>query len=67
MSDSSDITDAIVENAQGPKRSKHDQIEMEQHSLKDQILARDAVASAEAASQPHMGLRFSRLIPGPRT
>lgn len=63
MSDASDINDALVENAQGPRRSKSDAFEMEQHSLKDQIEAAQFAASQSAAGTNLFGLRNVKLVP----
>lgn len=63
MSDASDITDAIVENAQGPKRSKNDLVEMEQHSLKDQIEALQVVAQQTASGLTGFGMHMRKLVP----
>jgi len=58
-----DINDAIAENATGPKSVSVDGSNVQQHSLADQIAARNDVASQEAASKAHRGLRFTKLIP----
>ena len=58
-----DISDAISDNAQQPKKIRDGSQEVEQHSIPDQIKADDHVNSATAAGRNHMGLRFTRLIP----
>jgi len=61
-----DIQDAMETNAQGPRRVRGDEGEIEQHPLKDQIDAQRASAGATAVEKPHRGLWFSKFIP-PRT
>lgn len=58
-----DINDAIAENATGPKSVSVDGSNVQQHSLADQIAARNDVASQSSASKAHRGLRFTKLIP----
>ncbi|MCB9838212.1 MAG: hypothetical protein H6813_02640 [Phycisphaeraceae bacterium] len=58
-----DLTDAIADNATGPKRAQGDAGSVEQHGLADQIDADRYLASKEAAKRPDRGIRISRLIP----
>ncbi len=58
-----DITNAIRENASGPAKASGDQGSFEQHSIPDQIAADRYLASKRAASKPHRGMRFTRIIP----
>ena len=58
-----DLTNAIAENASGPKRAKGDAAEMEQHSLADQIAADRYLASKKAAKTKGLGLRVTKLVP----
>jgi hypothetical protein len=57
------ITDAIRENAAGPAKATGDSISVEQHSIREQIEADRYLASKRAASKPHRGLRFTRIVP----
>jgi len=57
------ITDAIRENAAGPAKASGDSISVEQHSIREQIEADRYLASKRAASKPHRGLRFTRIVP----
>ncbi len=57
------ITDAIRENAVGPAKASGDSGSFEQHSIQDQIAADQYLASKRAATKPHRGLRFSRIVP----
>ena len=67
MADADDIQDAIVENAQGPKRVQADGVNVEQHSIEDQIKAERHITGVAGAAKAHRGLRFTKLIPaGPR-
>lgn len=63
MSDPTDLTEALVDNATGPKRAKGDQGEMEQHSLPDQIAVDRYVRNQAAASAGPRALRVSRIVP----
>ena len=58
-----EITDAIEQAAQEPKRVKGDMGEVEAHSLRDQIEADRYLASKRAARKTGGGLRFTKLIP----
>lgn len=58
-----EITDAIEQAAQEPKRIKGDMGEVESHSLKDQIEADRYLEAKRAASKPTGGLRFTKLVP----
>jgi hypothetical protein len=57
------ITNAIRENASGPVKASGDQGSFEQHSIEDQIAADRYLASKAAASKPHRGMRFTRIVP----
>jgi hypothetical protein len=56
------IEDAIESNIVQPKRVKFGQREVEQHSIGDQLKAREAAASDAASTQPHRGIRLTKLI-----
>jgi len=58
-----DLTNAIAENAAGPKRAKGDAGEMEQHSLADQIAADRYLASKRIAQAKGLGVRVSKFVP----
>jgi len=58
-----DLTDAIKENAQGPKRAQGDAGSVEQHDLKDQIEADKYLASKEAAKNPAKALVRVKIVP----
>lgn len=55
--------EAIEQNTLGPKRVKVGNQEVEQHSIKDQIAARDALAQSTAVRKNHRGLYFTKLVP----
>ena len=63
MPDADDISDAIAENATGPKSVTVDGNNVQQHSIPEQIAARNDVAAQQSASKAHRGLRFTRLVP----
>lgn len=58
----SQINEAIEENATGPKRAKGDSGEMEQHSLKDQVEAARFLASQKAAQGKGLGVKVSKMV-----
>lgn len=58
-----DISDAIAENATGPKKVKVRDHEVEQHPIKDQIAARDDAAAQQAVTKPGGGARFQSVTP----
>ena len=58
-----ELTDAIKENAQGPKRAQGDAGSVEQHDLKDQIEADKYLASKEAAKNPAKALTLVKIVP----
>jgi hypothetical protein len=58
-----ELTDAIKENAQGPKRAQGDAGSVEQHDLKDQIEADKYLASKEAAKNPAKALARVKIVP----
>lgn len=57
-----ELSDAIEENAQKPRRASEDGIEVEQHPLPDQIEADRYLRAKEAMSTPAKGLRFTKLL-----
>lgn len=63
MPDADDISDAIAENATGPKKVKVADHEVEQHPLQDQIAAQQHAAAQQAATKPGAGLRFQQITP----
>lgn len=58
-----DLSDAIEENAKGPKKATGDSGSFEQHSLPDQIAADKHLASKKATKTKNRGIRFSKFIP----
>lgn len=58
-----DLTDAIKQNADGPKRAQGDAGSVEQHDLKDQIEADKYLASKEAAKNPAKALARVKIVP----
>jgi hypothetical protein len=67
MAAADDIRDSVAEVAQGPRRVKTGQREIEEHSLTEALDAADRIeskaAQATAATKPHFGLRFTKLVP----
>lgn len=63
MTDVDDINTEIAANAQRPRSSSKDGENVQEHAIQDQIAAAQHLAAQSAASQPHFGLRFTKLIP----
>ena len=59
--ETSDLKDAILENARGPKRVQGDAGSIEQHSLKDQIEAERFLQSKKATQRPGLGIRLHKI------
>ncbi|GJQ27316.1 MAG: hypothetical protein HBSAPP02_23480 [Phycisphaerae bacterium] len=62
MPDDPTITDAIRENAAGPKRAQGDAGSVEQHPLAEQIEA-DRYLSSKEAAKKGLGVRMTRVSP----
>ena len=60
-----DLSDAIQTNAEGPAKAAGDSGSMEQHSLPDQIAADKYLASKTAAATTgsSLGIRLTKLSP----
>jgi hypothetical protein len=58
-----DLTDAIKQNAEGPKQASADGVSTEQHDLKDQIEADKYLASKEAVKNPAKALTRVKIVP----
>ncbi|HNO80454.1 MAG TPA: hypothetical protein PKN33_20595 [Phycisphaerae bacterium] len=57
-----ELTNAIKDNAMGPKRAQGDAGSVEQHALTDQIAADRHLASKDAAKKG-LGVRMTKVIP----
>lgn len=58
-----DLTDAIKQNAEGPKQASADGVSTQQHSLEDQIEADKYLASKEAAKNPAKAFTRVKIVP----
>ena len=59
-----DLKDAIRQNAQGPKQVSTDGVNVEQHSLADQIAADKYLAAKDAAARnPAKGFTRVKIVP----
>jgi hypothetical protein len=58
-----DLEQSIRENAQQPAKTSVDSVNVEQHSLSDQIEADRYLASKQATRSKRLGLRFTKVIP----
>ena len=63
MPDVDDINDSIAENATGPKQVAVDGTSVQQHSIHDQIAARNDAAAQQSATKPGFGFRFQQIKP----
>ncbi len=59
-----DLTQTIEQNAQNPRQAESDGVQVTQHSLRDQIEADRYLASKQAKSKKHLGLRLVKIAPG---
>jgi len=57
------ISEAIDENARGPKRVQVGNQSVEAHPLPDQIAADRYTKGESGASKNHLGMRFIQIIP----
>jgi hypothetical protein len=58
-----DLEQSIRESAQQPAKTSVDSVNVEQHSLADQIEADRYLASKQATRSKRLGLRFTKVIP----
>ena len=56
-----DLTDAIVKTASGPKSAEVDGQKVEQHSVSDIIKADSYLASKKASRSRNNGLKFTKM------
>jgi len=59
-----DLTDEIISNAQGPASAQGDSVSIRQHSIRDQIVADQYLASKDAVqstTKPSLGIRLLQL------
>lgn len=57
------VSNAIDQNARGPRRVQVGSQSVEQHSIQDQIEADKYAKSQTASSRNHLGLRFIQIVP----
>jgi len=62
--DSSSLTQAIHNNAAGPKKASGDAGSVEQHSLADQIAADKYLESKKATRSRGLGIKLAKISPG---
>ena len=62
-SNTTDLDQAIAENAAGPAKASVDGQSVEQHPLPDVIEADRYRASKKASRKPGLGIRFAKLVP----
>jgi len=58
-----DLKDAIQQNAQGPKQAGADGVNVQQHSLADQIAADKYLAAKEARANPAKAFTRAKIVP----
>ena len=57
-----DLGETILTSAQGPKSASGDSGSMQQHALPEVIEADKHLLAKDAVTQPHRGIRFSKLL-----
>ena len=57
------VSNAIDQNARGPKSVRVGGESVEQHSIQDQIAADQYAKAQSAAAKNHLGVRFIQIIP----
>jgi len=62
-SNTTDLDQAIAENAAGPAKASVDGQSVEQHPLPDVIEADRYRESKKASRKPGIGIRFAKLVP----
>jgi hypothetical protein len=62
-SPTSDLEQAIRENASQPAKASVDGQSVEQQPLKDQLEAVRFFASKDAARKPGLGIKFAKIVP----
>jgi hypothetical protein len=63
MADPNDLSDAIRDAANAPRRTKVKSTEVEERDIADLIAAERHLANKAAANRNHQGLRFTKIIP----
>lgn len=63
MSEAAEGAADLAQNAASPRRAKTDGVEVEQHSLPDQIAADRYLASKKAARSKGLGISLKKLVP----
>jgi hypothetical protein len=63
VSESTDLSDAIANAANGPKRVQGDEGEVEQHDLADLIEADRYLQQKAAASNGAKAMRLTKIVP----
>ena len=58
-----DLSETILENAQGPAKASGDAGSMEQHPLPEQIAADRYLESKKAARRKGLGIALKKLVP----
>ena len=63
MATNDDLSQAIRDAANAPKKTQVKSTTVEEHPLPDLIAAERHLANKEAARRNHRGIRFSKIIP----
>ena len=63
MSSENDLSDAIRDAANAPKKTQVKSTSVEEHAIGDLIAADRHLANKAAANRNHQGLRFTKIIP----
>lgn len=63
MADPNDLSDAIRDAANAPKKTQVKSTSVEEHAIGDLIAADRHLANKAAGNRNHMGLRFTKIVP----
>jgi hypothetical protein len=63
MYESNDLSQAIRDAANAPKKTQVKSTSVEEHPIGDLIAADRHLANKAAANRNHLGLRFTKIIP----
>ena len=58
-----DLKDTIEQNAQGPRQATVDGVNVQQHSLPDQIAADKYLAAKKGAANPAKAFTRAKIVP----
>ena len=57
------LDDAMLANATGPAAASVDGVSTNQHSIQDQIALRKFLGGKAVGANPHLALRWAKIVP----